>query len=132
MLGILTKLILNTPLIKAFETDGAIIATACGYLVAIGLNLFAIRKTLHYKSNMVVRRVMLIIIVNVIMLVLVFLVKLGFGQFMTIDTKLEGLLTIIVCAGIGAVFYAFVTLRLGLAQKLFGERLTRFTKKIGF
>ncbi|MEK5147773.1 MULTISPECIES: polysaccharide biosynthesis protein [Psychrobacillus] len=132
LLGILTKLILNTPLIKAFETDGAIIATACGYLVAIGLNLFAIRKTLHYKSNMVVRRVMLIIIVNVIMLVLVFLVKLGFGQFMTIDTKLEGLLAIIVCAGIGAVFYAFVTLRLGLAQKLFGERLTRFTKKIGF
>ena len=61
LLGILTKLILNTPLIKAFETDGAIIATACGYLVAIGLNLFAIRKTLHYKSNMVVRRVMLLL-----------------------------------------------------------------------
>ena len=100
--------------------------------MAIGLNLFAIHKTLHYKSNMVVRRVMLIIIVNVIMLALVFLVKLGFGQFMTIDTKLEGLLAIIVCAGIGAAFYGFVTLRLGLAQKLFGERLTRFTKKFGF
>jgi len=132
LLGILTKLILNTPLIKAFETDGAIIATACGYIVAIGLNLFAIHKTLHYKSNMVIRRVILILIVNAVMLVLVFIVKLGFGQFMAIDTKLEGLLAIIVCAGIGAIFYAFVTLRLGLAQKLFGERLTRFTKKFGF
>ena len=131
LLGILTKLILNTPLIKAFETDGAIIATACGYIVAIGLNLFAIHKTLHYKSNMVIRRVILILIVNAVMLVLVFIVKLGFGQFMAIDTKLEGLLAIIVCAGIGAIFYAFVTLRLGLAQKLFGERLTRFTKKFG-
>ena len=132
LLGILTKLILNTPLIKAFETDGAIIATACGYIVAIGLNVFAIRKTLHYKSNMVIRRVMLILIVNVAMLVLVFIIKLGLGKFMAIDTKLEGLLAIIVCAGIGAIFYAFVTFRLGLAQKLFGERLTRFTKKFGF
>ncbi|SDM71169.1 Membrane protein involved in the export of O-antigen and teichoic acid [Psychrobacillus sp. OK028] len=131
LLGILTKLVLNTPLIKAFETDGAIMATACGYLVAIGLNLFAIRKTLHYKSNMVVRRIMLIIIVNIAMLVLVFIVKLGFGQLISIDTKLDGLMVIIVCAGIGAAFYAFVTIRLGLAQKLFGERLTRFTKKFG-
>ncbi|WP_277586171.1 putative polysaccharide biosynthesis protein [Psychrobacillus antarcticus] len=132
LLGILTKLVLNMPFIKLFETDGAIMATACGYVVAIVLNLFAIKKTLHYKSNMVVRRVMLILIVNVIMLALVFIVKLGFGQLMTIDTKLEGLLVIIVCAGIGAAFYGFVTLRLGLAQKLFGERLTRFTKKFGF
>ena len=132
LLGILAKLVLNTPLIKAFETDGAIMATACGYLVAIVLNLFAIRKTLHYKSNMVVRRIMLILIVNMAMLALVFIVKLGFGQFVSIDTKLEGLLAIIICAGIGAAFYGFVTLRLGLAQKLFGERLTRFTKKFGF
>lgn len=132
LLGILAKLVLNTPLIKAFETDGAIMATACGYLVAIVLNLFAIRKTLHYKSNMVVRRIMLILIVNMAMLALVFIVKVGFGQFVSIDTKLEGLLAIIICAGIGAAFYGFVTLRLGLAQKLFGERLTRFTKKFGF
>lgn len=132
LLGILTKLVLNTPLIKVFETDGAIMATACGYMVAIGLNLFAIHKTLHYRSTMVIRRVMLILIVNLAMLTLVFLSKWTLGQLMTIDTKLEGLLSIIVCAGIGAAFYAFVTLRLGLAQKLFGDRLTRFTKKIGF
>lgn len=132
LLGIFTKLVLNTPLIKAFEIDGAIMATVCGYMVAIGLNLFAIRKTLYYKSNMVIRRVILILIVNVAMLILVFLVKLGLGQLMAIDTKLEGLLAIIVCAGIGAVFYGFVTLRLGLAQKLFGDKITRFTKKFGF
>ena len=53
LIGILTKLVLNTPLIKAFETDGAILATCFGYMVAIGLNMFAIRKTLHYKSMMV-------------------------------------------------------------------------------
>lgn len=132
LVGILTKLVLNTPLIKAFETDGAIIATSLGYIVAIGLNMFAIRKTLHYKSTMVLRRIMLIVIINVLMLSLVFVSKWGIEHLFTIDSKLEALVVIIVCALIGALFYGYVTLRLGLAQKLFGEKLTKYTKKIGF
>ena len=132
LIGILTKLLLNTPLIKAFETDGAILATASGYIVAIGLNMFAIRKTLHYKSTMVIRRAILIMLVNLVMLSIVIISKWGIGKILVIDSKLDALLVIIVCATIGAVFYAYATLRLGLAQKLFGERLTRFTKKFGF
>lgn len=132
LLGILTKLLLNTPFIKAFETDGAIMATACGYIVAIGLNLFAIRKTLHYKSTMVARRILLILIINVIMLTLVYVVKLVLENLFLFDSKMEMLLLIIICAGVGAAFYGYVTLRLGLAQKLFGEKITRFSKKLGF
>lgn len=132
LLGILTKLLLNTPFIKAFETDGAIMATACGYLVAIGLNLFAIRKTLHYKSTMVARRILLILIINAVMLVLVYVVKSGLQNLFVIDSKMEALLVIIVCAGVGAAFYGYVTLRLGLAQKLLGEKVTRIAKKLGF
>lgn len=132
LVGILTKLVLNTPFIKMFETDGAILATACGYTVAIVLNIVAIRKTLHYRSEMVIRRVFLIIVVNLIMLSLVFISKWSIEHLFTIDSKLEALVVIIVCATIGAAFYGYVTLRLGLAQKLFGERLTKYTKKIGF
>lgn len=132
LLGILTKLVLNTPLIKAFETDGAILATSAGYIVAIGLNMLAIRKTLHYKSPMVIRRTLLIVIVNAVMLSLVFLSKWGIEKMFAIDHKLEALVVIFVCASIGVAFYGYVTLRLGLAQKLFGERLTKYTKKIGF
>ncbi len=132
LLGILTKLLLNTPFIKIFETDGAILATSAGYLVAIFLNLFAIHKVLHYKSTMVLRRILLIVIVNAVMLAIVYALKLGLVSWFNIDGKVDALLVIFVCAGVGAVFYGYVTLRLGLAQKLFGERLTRFTKKIGF
>ena len=132
LVGILTKLVLNTPLIKAFETDGAIMATSAGYIVAIALNIFAIRKTLQYKSTMVIRRSFLIVIVNAIMLLLVFLSKTLLERLFTIDGKLDALLVIFVCAGIGAVFYGFTTLKLGLAQKLLGDKITRFTKKLGF
>jgi hypothetical protein len=49
-----------------------------------------------------------------------------------VDSKFGALLVIFITASIGAAFYGFVTLRLGLAQKLFGEKITRFTKKFGF
>lgn len=131
LIGILAKLVLNTPFIKAFETDGAILATACGYMVAIVLNMFAISKTLHYKSTMVLRRIILIVMINVIMLSLVFISRWGIERLFIVDSKIEALLVILVCAAIGAAFYGYVTLRLGLAQKLFGERLTKYTKKFG-
>jgi O-antigen/teichoic acid export membrane protein len=132
LIGILTKLVLNTPFIKAFETDGAILATACGYMIAIVLNMFAIRKSLHYKSSMVYRRIFLILVVNVIMIALVFIFKWGIEQVFTIDGKIDALLVILICASIGGAFYGYTTLRLGLAQKLLGNKITRFTKKFGF
>ncbi|QFF99751.1 polysaccharide biosynthesis protein [Psychrobacillus glaciei] len=132
LIGILTKLVLNTPLIKAFETDGAILATSIGYIVAIVLNMVVITKTLQYKSSMVMRRILLIVIINVAMLSLVFVCKWGIEHLFTVDSKFGALLVIFVTASIGAAFYGYVTLRLGLAQKLFGEKITRFTKKFGF
>ena len=132
LIGILTKLVLNTPFIKVFETDGAILATACGYMIAIVLNMFAIRKSLHYKSAMVYRRIFLIFVINIIMIGLVFILKWGIEQVFTIDGKIEALLVILICASIGGAFYGYTTLRLGLAQKLLGDKITRFTKKFGF
>ena len=46
LLGLLFKLVLNIPLIKLFETNGAILATAIGYTVAVGINIVIITKTL--------------------------------------------------------------------------------------
>ena len=49
--GLLFKMVLNIPLIKLFEVNGAIAATAIGYAVAVGINLYVISRVLHYRSN---------------------------------------------------------------------------------
>ncbi len=36
---LLVKLVLNTPLIKVMQADGAILATAIGYVVTIMINI---------------------------------------------------------------------------------------------
>ena len=131
MIGILMKMLLNVPFIKVFETNGAILATSVGYLTAITLNFLVIRYFLAYETKMLFRRLILIVALTAVMLVLAFFTKELLELFLNPDSKLQSIVIIAGAAGVGAAFYGFVSLKLGLAQKLFGERLTRFTRKLG-
>ena len=130
--GLLFKMVLNIPLIKLFEVNGAIAATAIGYAVAVGINLYVISRVLHYRSKMVSRRLILIGIFNVIMSVAVYFTLKGLLAISPVDGKMQALLYVLICAIVGAVIYGALSLKSGLAQKLFGDRLTRITKKLGF
>lgn len=130
--GIFVKLALNIPLIRWLEADGAIVGTAIGYSVSIIINILVLRKTLNYRSEMVVRRVMLIALLTMAMAISVLIVHKLLELLMgPVDSKLSALLFSMVCAGVGAAVYGFLSLRLGLAQKLLGERLTRIMSKLG-
>ncbi|MFD1927071.1 oligosaccharide flippase family protein [Sporosarcina siberiensis] len=132
LFGLMLKLALNIPLIKLFETNGAILATAIGYSVAIAINMVIISRTLHYKSKMVVRRIILIGILNLVMFIGVIATLKGLTAIKIVDGKMHALLYILICAFVGVVIYGYLSLKTGLAQKLFGERLTRITRKLGF
>ena len=132
LLGLLFKLALNIPLIKLFETNGAIMATAIGYSVAVGVNIVVITKTLHYRSTMVFRRLILIGILNLVMLVAVVFTLKGLTAISPAEGKIHAFFYILICAVIGAAIYGYLSLRTGLAQKLFGDKLTRLTNKLGF
>lgn len=130
--GIFVKLALNIPLIRWLEADGAIVATAIGYSVSIIINMLVLRRTLNYRSEMVVRRVMLIALLTMAMAISVLIVHKLLELLMgPVDSKFSALLFSIICAGVGAAVYGFLSLRLGLAQKLLGERLTRMMSKLG-
>lgn len=131
LLGLLFKLALNIPLIKLFETNGAIAATAIGYAIAVGLNIVVITKTLHYRSEMVFRRLILIVILNLIMLVVVVFTLKGLTSISEADGKMHALFYVLICAIVGAAVYGYLSLKTGLAQKLFGNRLTKLTNKLG-
>ncbi|RKJ10485.1 polysaccharide biosynthesis protein, partial [Butyricicoccus sp. 1XD8-22] len=73
--GILVKLMLNTPLIKVMQADGAILATAIGYGVSILINIIVLKKVLNYQSTMVKRRILLIVILTLIMTIVVFITQ---------------------------------------------------------
>jgi len=130
--GVLVKLVTNIPLIKWLEVDGAILATALGYLTTVVINIVVINKMLDYKSKMVKRRILLIIILTGIMALFVIIAKWALGFVWTVDSKAIAILYSIVGVTVGVGVYGYLSLRLGLAQKLLGNRAVKIANKLGF
>ncbi|KIL43913.1 putative polysaccharide biosynthesis protein [Jeotgalibacillus soli] len=129
LVGLLVKLSINIPLITAFEVQGAVIATSVGYVTAIVINLLVIRHFAAYKYRVVVKRTMLMIIFNVIMAVPVLLLYWLLTLFLDSATRLSSFIILVVCGGIGAFVYFVLSLKTRLADKLFGDRITRLRKR---
>ena len=132
LVGLLIKLAINIPLINLWETNGAIAATIIGYSVAIFMNFAVLVITQNYRSKLLVRRIILITAINVLMLFAAALTRMLLIQFMPADSKLSALLIILIVGVVGGLVYGAISIRLGIAQKLFGERLTKYTRKFGF
>ncbi|MBK3496070.1 polysaccharide biosynthesis protein [Viridibacillus sp. YIM B01967] len=129
--GILIKLAINIPLIEAMQTKGAILATAIGYTVSILINMVVLKKALDYRSKMVIRRSILIIVLTIIMAAFVIVVHKGLTLIVPDPSKGLALIYVVICSCVGGVVYAFLSLRIGLAQKLLGERIARISRKFG-
>ena len=54
------------------------------------------------------------------------------NTFLSADTKLMAVVYCIVGVGVGAGVYGFISLRIGLAQKLLGAKVTKIANKLGF
>lgn len=130
LVGILVKLSLNIPFIKWFETDGAIYATALGYGVAILINMIVIKIFSGYRFRLVLRRGLLIVIFNVIMLLVAALVYYLSTLVLSPKSELESLIIIFLSAAAGAGIYVYLSVKTRLIYFLFGDRVERFMKKI--
>lgn len=130
LLGLFVKTILNTPLIKVMSVDGAILATAIGYMVTIAINITVINKVTNYNAKVVVRRILLILILTGMMLLAVWLTHTGLTALAPADSKLLALVYAVICAGVGGAVYGVISYRLGLAQLLLGDKLTKLARKL--
>ncbi len=131
MLGLVVKFIINAPLIRLFETQGAIIATTIGYSIAVIGNMLIITKTMNYDSKLVGRRFILIAALNALMVVAVLLVMKVMYLFGEPYGRMQALLYSLVGALVGAGVYGYLSIRTGLAQALLGDRLFRILNRFG-
>ncbi|TDL34240.1 polysaccharide biosynthesis protein [Jeotgalibacillus sp. S-D1] len=127
--GLLVKLAIAIPLVKLFEVQGAVLSTAIGYLAAIVINLLVIRHFAAYKYRIVVKRTVLMIVFNIIMAVPVLLSYLGLTLFLDPAGRWQSIIILIISGGIGAFVYFVLSLKSRLADRLFGDRITRLRKR---
>lgn len=130
LVGLLVKLSLNMPFIKLFETKGAVLATALGYLAAIAINLFVIHYFARYSYRFVLRRTILIGLFTVVMSV----VTRGVFQLLSLllapDLRLQALIIILICAVVGAGVYFYLSFRSKLVYFLFGTKADKLKQKL--
>lgn len=130
LVGLLVKTVLNTPLIHLMSVDGAILATALGYIITIAINIFVIKKVTNYDAKVVLRRILLIVILTFVMGLAVWLTNVLLTAIAPAETKVLALFYAMLCALVGVVIYGAISYKLGLAQLLLGEKLTKIARKL--
>ncbi|MGA9224746.1 MAG: polysaccharide biosynthesis protein [Mesobacillus sp.] len=128
--GLLVKLSLNIPLIKLFETQGAVLSTALGYTAAIVINMFVIKTFARYPMGFVARRIALIITFSGLMAGVTMAFYQVLVQFLSPASKFQSVVIIVISALVGAVVYFYLGLRTKLVDKLFGDRVTKIKRKL--
>lgn len=128
--GLLVKLSLNIPLIKLFQTQGAVLSTALGYTAAIVINMFVIKTFARYPMGFVARRIGLIIVFSGLMAGVTMAFYQVMVQFLSPASKFQSIVIIAISALVGAAVYFYLGLRTKLVDKLFGDRVTKIKRKL--
>lgn len=124
LLGLAIKTVINIPLIKLFETNGAILATAIGYAASILLMANRIRVHGKVSFSMVYRRVLLMSILTIAMIISVLFTRMILDMFLDYTaTRFEAVTIVGICALVGASVYFGIAWRINLVQKMFGTEM---------
>jgi len=128
--GLLVKLSLNIPLVKLFETQGAVLATALGYTAAIVINMLVIKTFARYPMGFVARRITLIIVFSGLMAGVTLAFYEVLVQFLSPAAKFQSIVLIAISAMVGAAVYFYLGFRTKLVDRLFGDRVTKIKRKL--
>ncbi|MGF9601560.1 lipid II flippase MurJ [Bacillus subtilis] len=130
VIGVVIKLVLNVPLIKLMQADGAILATALGYIASLLYGFIMIKRHAGYSYKILVKRTVLMLVLSAIMGIAVKIVQWVLGFFISYQNgQLQAAIVVVIAAAVGGAVYLYCGYRLGFLQKILGRRLPGFLRK---
>ncbi|HLQ71951.1 MAG TPA: polysaccharide biosynthesis C-terminal domain-containing protein, partial [Bacillota bacterium] len=122
--GLLIKILFNIPLIHAFGTEGAVIATGLAVGTAVVLNLWRIKIAIQFDYKQTIKRGALVCIFVLFMFITILIVKGILGTFLDYDTsRFAAILTLICCVTIGGGVYLWFGYYSTLLERTLGNRI---------
>lgn len=115
MIGLVLKMLLNKPLVMAFDEIGPIIATSIGYGASIAINFMVIHKILRYNFSVILKRFFFFLAMSTIMGLTVFILnkEMSYTNF---DLRIKSLLELVVNGILGAYVYLLLSQKMGVTQ----------------
>lgn len=127
--GLVTKAILQLPLIYLFHGYGPLIATSMALAVPIALSYRRLEDLTPINALGLSRRLQLINLMTVLMALPVGLVTLGLGMFLNPASRLHSVLYVIIVGSVGILSYGYMSLKTRMLDKLIGGRAHRLREK---
>lgn len=134
LFGLLTKLILNIPLMYLFNSininagHGATLSTILGFLVTIILILIHLHKKIGVDYTNTLKKLLSIIFACSVMVVVIIILKNVLP--LNVESRSTSLLAVAFLSAIGASTYLFITIKKGLLTDIFGNTvINKFEKR---
>ncbi|EGQ2886195.1 polysaccharide biosynthesis protein, partial [Staphylococcus pseudintermedius] len=130
--SVVLKFILNMPLIIMFETVGAILSTAIALTFAIVCNFFILKKYARFKFNETIIDVCKILLYSFMMMIIVEIIYFGLQFVISPASHVGAFIITVICAIVGVIIYAVLTMKTRLADKFLGEIPNKIRRKVSF
>ncbi|MGM8213396.1 putative polysaccharide biosynthesis protein [Virgibacillus sp. W0430] len=131
--GFLIKAFFNTVLIHTFGAKGAIIATGIAVGTAVLLNLWRIKRTVHFSYKQTAKRSLLVLIFTAIMLTVIMIVKLLTGMVVDYEeSRIGAIVMLFLGVSVGGLVYMWFAYQSTLLERTLGSKiafLDRFLRK---
>ncbi len=124
-IGILVKLLLNVPLLYMFGGHGAVIGTILGYLVSDVIMIYSIIKYTEFDYRKTSKVILSILTYSFIMAAIVIVARLLLSSLIPGQTYFKSFIIVIVCGGLGAITFLWLSLRGSLTSGILGSQIKR-------
>ncbi|GGE31136.1 putative polysaccharide biosynthesis protein [Streptococcus himalayensis] len=128
--GFLLKVALQAPMIFLFQAYGPLLSTTVGLLVPIVLMYRHIQRVTKLRSNIILRRSLLALMLTGMMAVAVYLAQFLLGFVFHSQGRLLNLIYLTLVGGIGVVTYFYLGLLTRLLDKFLGARAESLRQKL--
>lgn len=129
---LLTKGLLNIPMITQFYTVGAVMSTIIALFIGVIINFTIIKKYGRFHFRRIFGTLLDIVLYSVVMLLAVEAVYFLFMMNLDITNRLYSVLLLMVAVPVGVLVYFLLAFKTGLADKILGERADRIRSRVKF
>ncbi|WP_284139880.1 polysaccharide biosynthesis protein [Virgibacillus sp. LDC-1] len=122
--GLFVKILFNIPLIHLFSAKGAIFGTALASGTAVVLNLWRIKKSIHFSYRQTFKRTLLVLIFSAIMFIAIVATKFLFGMLLPYEeSRTAAVIMLMIGVSVGGVVYLWLGYASTLLERVLGNRV---------
>ncbi|HEM6338682.1 TPA: polysaccharide biosynthesis protein [Streptococcus suis] len=130
IVGMLIKIILQTPMIYMFKVYGTFISTIIGLGTMIYLFYRRVNYVLDIDKKVVIKDIVTISWISVIMGIVVLLSELILNLFIPVTGYVSSFIHLLISGGLGIVIFVFLTLITRQIDRLIGSRAQKLRKRL--